>query len=78
MSLGARRSVASTESDVRLFAILREAAGRHARNEPALAEYIGEAYRCRWTYSLIGEAMQIPPARVSRIRHRDLARRGLI
>lgn len=76
--MSARRSAVAHSSDERLFAILREVAVAHAGDERVLAEYIREAWRVRWTYRLIGEALGMSPGRVAAIRRRDLGRRGLL
>ena len=73
-----RSSVLEHDADRRLFAHLRYAGQAHAGDDVALAYYVREGYRVRWTYRLIGDALGISARRVSAIRHRDLARRGLL
>lgn len=75
--MSARVSAPIGEAGARAFAWLRSAGERNAGDDAALAQYIGECRRMRWTWKLTGSALGISPSRAARIWQRDLERRGL-
>jgi hypothetical protein len=77
VSLGRRVSAPVGEAGARAYAWLTEAGKRNAGDEAALAQYIGECRRMRWTWKLTAAALGLTPGRAARIWQRDLERRGL-